>query len=160
MADHSKRPARPEIASEPFGSPESQALDRERHDEIVERYGWDSEPGAKPSDHDLDVFLVARDRAGTPVGCGALRALGEGAVEIKRMYVRRHARGAGLGRRLLSILEDEAQRRGFRVCRLETGVLQTEALSLYRSAGYEAIERFGSYVDSEISLCFERRLDP
>jgi ribosomal protein S18 acetylase RimI-like enzyme len=146
------------IGPEPFASPESKRLDHERGEEIVGRYGWDSEPGTKPTDHDLAVFLVARDPAGAAVGCGALRPLGDGGVEIKRMYVRAHARGAGLGRRLLSALEAEADRHGFHVCRLETGVLQTEAIALYRSAGYVEIERFGAYVDSDISLCFERRL--
>ena len=158
MADPFNHPDGLTIGPEPFGSPESKRLDRERGEEIVGRYGWDSEPGIKPTDQDLAVFLVARDPTGTPVGCGALRALGDGAVEIKRMYVRPQARGSGLGRRLLSSLEVEARQRGFTVCRLETGDLQHEAIALYRSAGYVEIDRFGPYVDSDISMCFERRL--
>ena len=40
--------------------------------------------------------------------------------------------------------------------RLETGERQPEAMGLYRSAGYEEIERFGPYRDAPLSRCFER----
>jgi putative acetyltransferase len=154
MADPKRTSAGVSIELEPFSAPESQALDRARQAEIVERYGWDSEPGVKPAEHDLAAFLVARDPGGRAVGCGGLRPLGDGAVEIKRMYVSPAARGAGLGRRLLSALESEARRLGFSVCRLETGDLQTEAIALYESAGYRPVECWGAYADSEISRCY------
>ena len=159
MADRENQPAKGEIAEEPFGAPDSQALLAEHASGLIERYGADTESGAKPTEEDVAVFLMARDSAGKPVGCGALRALGDGAAEIKRMYVRPYARGAGLGRRLLEALEGEARSRGFDPCRLETGDLQHEAIALYRAAGYHEIEPWGAYVESSISLCFERRLD-
>ncbi len=160
MADRQRYPARVEIAAEPFGATASQALLAEHASGLIERYGADTESGAKPTEHDVAAFLVARDDTGTPVGCGALRALDDSAAEIKRMYVRPHARGAGLGRRLLEALEAEARTQGFEVCRLETGDLQGEAIGLYRAAGYREIEPWGAYIGSSISLCFERRLDP
>ena len=74
------------------------------------------------------------------------------------MYVTPERRGAGLSRRVLAALEEEA--RGFGYCRirLETGVHQHEALGLYRSAGFEEIPRFGPYVADELSVCFEKPL--
>ena len=147
-----------EIVPEPFSAPDSRELDRERQGEIDGRYGEDTEPGVKPTEADLEVFLVARDSNGRALGCGALRALGGGAVELKRMYVRPRARRIGLGRRIVEALEAEALGRGFQVCRLETGVEQHEALALYQGAGYREIECFGAYADSPISRCFERRI--
>ena len=147
-----------EIAPEAFSAPESRELDRERQEEIDGRYGQDTEPGVKPTEADLEVFLVARDNRGRALGCGALRALGGGAVELKRMYVRPGARRIGLGRRIVEALEAEALSRGFEVCRLETGVKQHEALALYQGSGYREIECFGAYADSPISRCFERRI--
>ena len=104
--------------------------------------------------------MVARDGAGEAVGCGALRELGDGAAEIKRMYVRPNARGAGVARRLLAALEEQARRRGLGMIRLETGAGQPEAMALYASAGYTEIQGFGDYAGHPASRCFERKLDP
>ncbi len=46
------------------------------------------------------------------------------------------ARGLGVGRRILAELEQYARQRGTTVLRLETSRHLTEAISLYRSAGY------------------------
>ena len=51
-----------------------------------------------------------------PVGCGALK-FGDGAAEIKRMWVAPAVRGLGLGRRLLLELETRAADKGVRVLR-------------------------------------------
>lgn len=103
------------------------------------------------------VFLVARlgDEA---IGCGAVRWLGPGVAEIKRMYVRPAYRRKGLALRILEALEAAVQSQGIGVIRLETGVGQPEALRLYRSAGYEAIPTFGEYAGDPLSRCFEKRL--
>ncbi len=58
------------------------------------------------------VFLLARS-AGAVVGCGAVRALGPGLGEIKRMWIDPAARGRGLGRRPLDALEDPARDLGY-----------------------------------------------
>lgn len=146
------------VEAEPFDSPDAVALREELTSDLAERYGGDSEPGVKPTGETVLTLLVARNGAGTPVGCGALLDLGEGAAEIKRMYVRPEDRGRGLSRRLLEALEREALRSGFDHVRLETGERQPEAMGLYRSAGYVEIEKFGPYRDAPMSRCFERRL--
>ena len=58
------------------------------------------------------------------------------------MWVAAAARGLGLGRRLLSELEDCAAERGARVVRLETNRTLAEAIGLYRSAGYTEVPAF------------------
>jgi GNAT superfamily N-acetyltransferase len=105
------------------------------------------------------LFLLAR-LDGEPAGCGAVRLLGPSTAEIKRMYVRPAARGRGLARRLLALLEAEAAALGARRVLLETGDRQAEALALYRACGYTAVPCFGSYAASPSSLCFEKTLGP
>jgi putative acetyltransferase len=146
-----------EIAAEPFDSPDSVALREELAGELTERYGADLEPGKKPTAADVAVWVVARED-GRALGCGALRSLGESVAEIKRMYVRREARGRGIGAAVLDRLEQEAVERGFRVVRLETGPLQPEAVHLYERAGYREIPCFGTYAGGAASRCFERRI--
>ena len=147
-----------QIAAEPFDSPDATELMAELRDELNTRYGGDLEPGDKPTAGDVTVFLVARDETGRPLGCGALRSLGQPVVEIKRMYVRPDARGRGVGVSILSALEREAVARGFRVVRLETGPLQPEAIGLYARAGYREIPCFAAYAAGQASRCFERRI--
>lgn len=93
-----------------------------------------------------------------PVACGALRPLEENVAELKRMFVRTPARGKGLGRKLLEALESHARESGIRTIRLETGIEQKAAISLYESSGYRHIPLFGEYIGSAISVCFEKDL--
>ncbi len=87
------------------------------------------------------VFLIATLRA-EPVGCGALRFHGAEPTELKRMWVAKSARGLGIGRRLLTELENLAAANGAGVVRLETNKTLTEAISLYRSSGYREVDAF------------------
>ena len=142
---------------------ELQRLTTAQQAELRARYDGDTEPGTPPSAADVSVVLVARDADGTAVGCGALRALGDGAAEVKRMYVVPSARGRGVSRVLLGGLEVAARQRGWTVLRLETGPRQPEAIALYEGAGYRPIPAFGAYVeepDAGCSLYYERVLGP
>ena len=69
----------------------------------------------------VGAFLVAYE-LGLPVACGGLKRLDGQTAEIKRMYVLPEARGRGLGRSLLTALEEEARRLGYRSVRLDTGL--------------------------------------
>jgi GNAT superfamily N-acetyltransferase len=142
---------------------EVQRLTAAQQAELRARYDGEGEPGTPPSAADVSVVLVARDAAGTAVGCGALRALGGDVAELKRMYVVPAARGRGVSRLLLAGLEDAARARGWTTLRLETGPRQPEAIALYEGAGYRAIPAFGAYVeapDAGCSLYYERVLGP
>jgi DNA-binding MarR family transcriptional regulator/GNAT superfamily N-acetyltransferase len=87
------------------------------------------------------LFMVATLR-GEPVGCGALMFHGGQRTDLKRMWVLPSARGLGVGRRLLEALEHEAVARHSPRIRLETNHTLTEAIALYRSAGYDEVEAF------------------
>ena len=139
-----------------------QRLTTEQQDEVRARYGGKEEPGAHPTAADVSVVLVARDDDGTPLGCGALRALRDGVAEVKRMYVVPAARGRGVSKAVLAGLEEAAREHGWTTLRLETGPRQPEAVRLYQAAGYRPVPAFGSYVgapDADDSLFFERAID-
>jgi GNAT superfamily N-acetyltransferase len=103
------------------------------------------------------AFLVAL-RDDEPLGCGAVRRIGERSGELKRMYVRPAARGLGIGRALLAALEAEARALGLTRLLLETGTRQIEALKLYRRAGFTEIPAFGEYINSPLSVCMAKEL--
>lgn len=58
------------------------------------------------------------------------------------MWVSPGARGTGLGRRLLAELETRAACYGVRLVRLETNRTLTEAIAMYRAAGYREVAAF------------------
>ena len=86
-------------------------------------------------------IVVAYLRA-EPVGCGAIKHTAPQTTDIKRMWLADSARGLGLGRRLLADLEARAARAGAHTARLETSNLLHEAITLYRSSGYEEVPAF------------------
>jgi ribosomal protein S18 acetylase RimI-like enzyme len=103
------------------------------------------------------VFLVATLRA-EPVGCGGLKLHGREPAEIKRMWVAPDVRGLGLGRRLLAELEAHAAQHGARSVRLDTNRSLTEAIGMYRAAGYREVAAFNE--ESYAHHWFEKRLRP
>jgi len=79
---------------------------------------------------------------GAAIGCGAVKHHRDAPAEIKRMWIAPEARGLGLGRRLLETLEECALANGARTAHIETGAVLTEALFLYRSAGWVEVPPF------------------
>ena len=102
------------------------------------------------------AFLVA-SVDGESVACGAVKSIAPGIGSLKRMWVANRARGLGLGRRLLTELEDQARRHGATVVRLETNQALTEAITLYRSSGYAEVAAFSD--EQYAHHWFEKHLD-
>ena len=95
------------------------------------------------------ALLLARDTAGEPVGCVALRPMApEGCCEMKRLYVSPRGRGLGLGRALVEAIVAEAVRLGYREMRLDSLPTMTAAIALYGRAGFVPIP---AYYDTPVA---------
>jgi GNAT superfamily N-acetyltransferase len=126
-----------------------------------EKAGFDPTAGVTAEPHELrppaGVFLVAYLR-NEPVGCGALKHYPDAPTDIKRMWVADSVRGLGIGRRLLADLESRARDAGCRTVRLETNRNLTEAIAMYKKAGYVEVPRFNDELFAH--HWFEKRLGP
>jgi len=89
-------------------------------------------------------LLLARDD-GRLAGCVALREFGDGAAEMKRLFVRPAFRGTGLGRQLAAAVLDEAKAIGYRAVRLDTLATMKVAQALYLSMGFNDIPAFNEH---------------
>ncbi len=117
--------------------------------DLGRRYGGDGdETPVDPAEFTLPhgAFLVAY-LDGAPVGCGGWRTWsGDSAVaELKRMYTDPTVRGRGVARRILTEVEESARAAGRTRMILECGDRQPEAITLYKSCGYQPIPHFGFY---------------
>jgi GNAT superfamily N-acetyltransferase len=86
--------------------------------------------------------LLLATVAGRPAGCVALRSLGEGVCEMKRMFVDPELQGRGVGKALGGRLIEEARLAGYRTMRLDTSIRQLEAIGLYERLGFRRIQPY------------------
>jgi DNA-binding MarR family transcriptional regulator/GNAT superfamily N-acetyltransferase len=151
-----------EVAPADPADPQAQYCLREYAAELDRRFPTGFDPASSiplPIDdmRPPDGVLLVATLLSEPVGCGALRFHGGDPTEIKRMWVADRVRGLGVGRRLLAELEAHAGAHAqSRILHLETNHTLTEAIAMYRSAGYEEVEPFNEerYADH----WFEKRL--
>jgi ribosomal protein S18 acetylase RimI-like enzyme len=131
----------------PPGDPRARACVRAYARDLAGRFpgGFDPSRSVPVRDEELTppagVLLLATLNA-EPVGCGAVKLHPGGPAEIVRVWVSPAVRGLGLGRRLLGELERHAAGLGWREARLDTNRSLTEAIAMYRSAGYREIEPY------------------
>jgi len=92
-----------------------------------------------------------------PAGCVALRSLGSGDCEMKRLFVRPEYRGLGIGRALAERVIDEGRRLGYRRMLLDTLERLVDAVALYRSLGFETT---GPYCENPLpgAMFWEKKL--
>jgi len=84
-------------------------------------------------------------REGEVSGGIAYRDLGDGACEMKRLFVPDQFQGRGTGRRLCQALVDAAAADGYRLMRLDTGYQNTEAITMYESLGFRECPPYHQY---------------
>jgi putative acetyltransferase len=82
-------------------------------------------------------FATAGDRC---VGCCGLIRLNEKEFEVAKMAVEPSYQKAGIGRKLLQAVIDEARSAGARRLYLETNHVLTPAIRLYQSLGFKHID--------------------
>jgi DNA-binding MarR family transcriptional regulator/GNAT superfamily N-acetyltransferase len=127
--------------------PQARHCLREYFAELGQRFdaGFDPDRSISAADDELRPpagLLVVATLHDEPVGCGALKFHPGAPAEVKRMWVSPDVRGLGLGRRLLADLESRASAHGVTTLRLETNRSLSEAIALYRSAGYREVAAF------------------
>jgi putative acetyltransferase len=133
---------------------------------VLAEYGLRPDPDGTDADlADLEgnywrsggVFRVVVSEEGSIVGCAGLFRVSSTVAEVRKMYLLPPARGRGLGRRLLDQLIADARRLGYRRVVLETASVLSEAIALYRSAGFSRVPResLASRCDQawSLSLC-------
>jgi ribosomal protein S18 acetylase RimI-like enzyme len=90
--------------------------------------------------------LLLAKRGDHVLGCIALKPLEPPRIaEIKRLFVRPQARGAGVGKALVAAIVEAARAAGYHAIKLDTLPQMTGAIALYKAAGFTAIPPYGSH---------------
>lgn len=105
----------------------------------------------------MNALLVAYE-AGTPIACGAWKAVDADTAEIKRIFVLPQYRRRGVAGALIRALEDNVRTTGRRKLILETAVDTSGSHALYASLGYQLREYYGSPAGAENCLCFHKEI--
>ena len=117
------------------------------------RHGYSIE---KLMEQGVAFFVTRYD--GVTAGCGGIELFGTEYGEVKRMYVRPQFRGLGLARLMLDHLAAYAQQHNIHLLRLETGIHQKEAITLYERTGFQRIPPFGTYKEDPLSRFYEKQI--
>jgi putative acetyltransferase len=103
-----------------------------------------------------DGRLLVALHEGEAAGCVSFYRYDEGACEVKRLWVRPRFRGKKVGRALMETLVAEARASGYRTILLSTVNTLTEAISLYRSLGFEmTAPYYNEVLDYELFMKLE-----
>ncbi|WP_306370541.1 GNAT family N-acetyltransferase [Nocardiopsis sp. CC223A] len=120
-------------------------------EEYTERYGAEG-AASELSRYPISEFAAPHGRVvlaeldGEIVAGGALRPYHQGTgerpdtAEFKRIWTSARHRRRGLGRRVMTALEDAARALGYRDVILFTGPNQPEAVTLYERIGYRRVD--------------------
>jgi GNAT superfamily N-acetyltransferase len=89
------------------------------------------------------ILLAVED--GDVKGACAYRRLSQEVCEMKRLFVPSRNQGKGIGRLLCQNIIVKAREEGFNLIRLDTGKLLTEAIAMYKSAGFQECSAYNEY---------------
>lgn len=132
----------------------TRALDRElraRNGEAQDTYdGFNALTGI------ADVVLAYH--GGVAVGCASFKRRSATVAEVKRVYVAPQARGRGVSKALMALLEQRARSSGVSTLLVETSRTFPEANGLYPGLGYRVTENFPPYEGLPLSICFRKDL--
>jgi GNAT superfamily N-acetyltransferase len=160
-----------DVIPRPYGHPDVVALTDEVQAHYRELYGGPGDTSiVEAADFQVPTghFVVGYVDE-IAVAMGGWRRLGDrpglpspNTAEIKRMYVVPSARGRGLSRIVLAVLETSARAAGIDWLVLETGSPQLSAVRLYRASGYSDVDGtpYGHYVGDPSAVHLGRSLYP
>ncbi|MDP1851620.1 MAG: GNAT family N-acetyltransferase [Candidatus Planktophila sp.] len=105
-----------------------------------------------------DITVFGARVFGELVGVGAIKRLDAAHAELKSMHTLAKSRGNGIGKAMVTHIEEFAKVQGIKRISLETGPSEPfkPARDLYTSLGYEECEPFGEYVLSEHNMCMTK----
>lgn len=86
-------------------------------------------------------IILAKEENQT-LACIALKPIGEGICEMKRLYVRPQARGKAIGKQLVEELIEFAKKAGYKTMKLDTISSLKAAINLYQSKGFVKTEPY------------------
>ena len=86
--------------------------------------------------------LILATANGKASGCIALHNISKYVCEMKRLYVRDDYRGLGIGKRLVTMIIEEAMKLKYNYIRLDTLPTLKRAQCLYTSLGFYDIEPY------------------
>jgi DNA-binding MarR family transcriptional regulator len=144
VADRLVRVATASFVEVGLASPQAQFALSAYFSELAARFPDGFEPGPQ----DPDAYRPPRGRFvvalsdGQVLASGAVQRLSDDVAEIKRMWVDTDWRGHGLAGLMLRHLEAVAASDGHSMVRLDTNPVLTDAIDMYRRAGYREIERY------------------
>jgi ribosomal protein S18 acetylase RimI-like enzyme len=96
-------------------------------------------PGKYEPPHGVLILALVDGRG---AGCIALRKSSEGICEMKRLYVRDDYRGLGIGKKLITMIIEEARKLKYSYIRLDTLPTMKKAQDLYVEFGFYDIDPY------------------
>ena len=101
------------------------------------------------------VVVYEGDKA---IACGCWKDIGNGAAEIKRIYVLPEYRRKGAASLIIRTLEEDIKKAGKKRIILETARTTPDSEALYIHLGYREIDYYGSPAGAENCLCFNKNI--
>ncbi|WP_394751107.1 GNAT family N-acetyltransferase [Spongiimicrobium salis] len=102
-------------------------------------------------------LILAYDATENPIGCFGVRKFSDSICELKRMYVRKAARGKGIGKELLVRAMEVGKALNYQKMRLDTLSTMESAIALYKKVGFYEIQAY-RFNPIEGAKCFEIQL--
>ena len=84
-------------------------------------------------------LIIAYDINENPIGCFGVRKFADSICELKRMYVKKEARGKGIGKKLLAKAIEVGKELNYKKMRLDTLPAMKSAIELYKKIGFYEI---------------------
>src|SRR5690242_18803120 len=112
---------------------------------VLQEYGLKNEPCGVDADvEDLEFhytnrggrFDVLENDNREIIGCVGLYPVDTHCIELRKMYLRKDARGKGFGKKLLDHAVKSAREMGYKRVTLETAAVLKEAIKLYTKYGF------------------------